>query len=144
MISTLATKFLNACKTSGVSKVFLYSGKDSMSFLRPFSFMLISDRQYAVFLISRMFKEFDSLSHSFMIRLSEYLSFYIRGKTFSMNTMKVFSLAAIPMLSGSENLLRASGMMLNRYLGSFLFTSLKNCFTRLSIYGSSSWKSLAM
>lgn len=40
-----------------------------------------------------MLREFASLSHNFTIRLSEYLSFYINGSTFSMKTVKVLSLA---------------------------------------------------
>lgn len=129
--------------TYGVSKVVLKELKFYITFRIAFSFMLISAKQWAVFLISRMFKEVESLSHNLQIRLSEYFYFSIKGSTFSKNIINVFSPPKVDD-SKSENFSKASGIMLKRIFGSFLLISWKNCFTKASISGYSSLKSTAI
>ena len=116
---TFITRFLKKFWTSGVSSVFLIDSKFYKIFLNPFSFIESSLRQYAAFFISNKFKEFDILSHSFWIRLSEYFSFSINGVIFSKKTTNV---VASPYFSEFENLYKASGIKLKMIFGSFLFS----------------------
>ena len=143
ILPTLEIRDLKEFRTSVVYKVCLKDEKFYMIFRSPFSFILSYARQWAVFFDSRMFSELAKRSQSLDIKLSEYLSFSIKGRTFSRKTWKVFS-SPKRRFGRSENLIRASGIILKIIFGSFRFSSWKNCLTNPSISESWSWNRIAI
>jgi hypothetical protein len=107
----------------------LKDSKFSKIFRSPFSFIESSPKQNAAFLIYNKLSEFDSRSHNFWIRLSEYFYFSIMGVMFYKNTTNVLASSYFSL----ENLDKASGMRLKMIFGSFLLSSKKNCLTNPSI-----------